>query len=552
MTSSPNAFAGATAALLLAIAASLRRPEPRTLVHPAMLGAVVLFLVAMVARVVFVQPTLVHADVVAPELVDCVLQFPAACTTRGASYGQYGFFVLGALTRPFGNDLTAVFRATEIFGALDVALLAILAYRLSGSSYGALLAVAVSGTNPIFMRVAGSEDMHNVGLCLALLALIAMDVFAARRSIAALVAAVLALCLMLDTRQTFYVIAPCAFLLGLARGGRGLLRSLGFWGAGVLVGAVLLRLVVSNAGSGGVVQNMEATFGEPVLLPSILGHHPLLDVGRFGLLPILTVAAVIWACFASSLARATAVAFALNFVITYPAGMPSPGVELAQRIPVVLFGVLLVAMAGAALLETRVPRHYRAVVGLFAAAALTAVPPLFPGWRMLGELTPMHREYLAVESAAAGLPQELTLVKLPTDENTVHGHARYAGLLERLGRRVQVVPVSEIAAAPRPWIFLEDTECWTYSFRELTGARDDRPAGPMRALRWDRVLFGREPSPLRPPAGPRRECQPFLRDGTPIGPRLVISDPADDPPFLFYAGSAVPIQFHELRVPAPG
>jgi len=31
----------------------------------------------------------------------------------------------------------------------------------------------------------------------------------------------------------------------------------------------------------------------------------------------------------------------------------------------------------------------------------------------------------------------------------------------------------------------------------------------------------------------------------------VITDPADDPPFLFYAGSTVPIQFHELRASAP-
>jgi hypothetical protein len=115
---------------------------------------------------------------------------------------------------------------------------------------------------------------------------------------------------------------------------------------------------------------------------------------------------------------------------------------------------------------------------------------------------------------------------------------------------VHVVPASQIATAPRPWVFLEDIECWTYSFRELTGASDDQPTGRMRELRWDRVLFGRQPSPLRPPAGPRPECRPFVRDATPIGPRLVITDPADDPPFLFYAGTAVPIQFHELRAPA--
>jgi hypothetical protein len=551
MTSSTIVFTSATAALLLAIAASVRRPDPRTLRHPAILGAIVLFVVSMVVRVLAVEPTLVHADVVAPELVDCVLQAPRICTSRGASYGQYGFLVLGALTRPFGNDLSAIFQAMRIIGALDVGLLAVLAHRLSGSPYGALLAVAVSGTNPIFMRVAGSEDMHNVGLCLVLVALIAMDVFAVTRRTAPLVAAVLSLCVLVHTRQTFQIFAPCAFLLGLARGGRSLLGSPRFWGAGVVVAAVLMTRVVGSPASGGLMQQMLGILGEPVLLPNILRHHALLDVGRFGPVVVLTVAAVIWACFDGRLARATAVVFALVFLVTYPCGMPSPGVELAQRLPVFASGMLLVAMAGAALLETRVSQRYRAVAALGAATVLMALPPFFPGWRVLDTLTPVHREYMAVESAAAALPQRFTLVKAPTAEDAVHGQARYAGLLGRLGKHVQVVPASELASAPRPWVFLEDVECWTYSFGELTGGPADGRSARLHAYRWDMVMFGRQPSPLRPPPGPRPECQPFVRDGTPIGPRVAIADPADDPPFLFYAGSAVPIQFRELSGLAP-
>jgi hypothetical protein len=430
---------------------------------------------------------------------------------------------------------------------VNVALLGVLAHRLSGSPYGALFAVAVTGTNPVFMRVAGSEDMHNVGLLLALVALVGMDVFAVTRRAAPLAAAVLALCLLIHTRQTFYVVAPCAFLLGLARGGPDLLRYPRFWGASLVVVVVLVTRIAASAAAGGLVQQMAGIFAEPVLVPTILRHHTLLDVARFGLLPVLTVAAVIWACFDGRVARATAVAFALNFVVTYPCGMPSPGVELAQRLSVAAFGALLVAIAGAAVLENRVPQPWRAVAGLGAAAVLTVLPPFFRGWHVLGVRTPIHQEYLAVESAAAELPQAFTLVKVPTAEATVHGYARYAGLLERLGKRVRVVPSSELAAAPRPWVFLEDIECWTYAFRELTGAADDRPTGRMREFRWDKVLFGRQASPLRPPAGPRPECRPFQHEGTAIGPRVVIRDPEDDPPFLFYAGGEVPIQFYELR-----
>lgn len=539
-------FAIATLALALALLASLRRPDPWAWTHPALLGAAVLFVAAMIVRTLSVEPTIVHADVVGPELVDCVLQSPSPCAGRGASYGRYGFVLLGSLTRIFGDDLSAVFRANALVGALNVALLAALAHRLSGSPYGALIAVAVAGTNPVFMRVAGSEDMHNVGLLLALVALIAMDVFAVRRRATALVAATLALCLLINTRQTFYVFAPCAFLLGVARGGRDLLKSRGFWVAGVIVVAVLAARIVGNAASGGLVQQMAGVFAELILLPTIVRHHALFDVMRFGLLPLLMVGSLVWAWRGDEVPRAVLVVFGLNFVLTYPCGMQSPGVEFAQRLSVIACGALLVAIAGAAVLEGRVPASSRPLAGLGAAVVLTVLPPLFPGWEILGVRTPIHQEYLAVASAAAALPPAFTLVKVPTAEATVHGSARYAGLLARLGKDVRVVPSSALAEAPRPWVFLEDIECWTYSFRELTAAWDDRPTGPMGEIRWDKVIFARMVSPVRPVAGLRPECRPFAGVGTPIGPRAVIRDPEDDPPFLFYSGREIPIGFYDM------
>lgn len=541
----------ATVALVLALGADLRRPDPRTWSHPALLGAAALFVAAMSVRAFSVEPTIVHADLVGPELVDCVLQAPSPCTGRGASYGRYGFLVLGSLTRFFGDDLSAVFRANALVGALNVALLAVLAHRLSGSPYGALLAVAIAGTNPVFMRVAGSEDMHNLGLLLALVALVAMDVFAVRRRLPALVAATLALCLVIHTRQTFYVFAPSAFVLGVARGGRDLLESGRFRAAGIVVGAVLMTRIVANAASGGLVQQMAGVFAELALLPTILRHHALFDVARFGVLPILMVASLVWAWRGDDVARAVLLVFGLNFVLTYPCGMQSPGVEFAQRLSVVACGALLVAIAGAAVLEGHVPAASRPLAGLAAALVLTVLPPVFPGWRILGVRTPIHQEYLAVEAAAAALPPAFTLVKAPTAEATVHGDARYAGLLARSGKDVRVVPSSALAAAPRPWVFLEDIECWTYSFRELTGAGDDRPTGPMQAIRWDKVLFARMVSPLRPAAGLRPECRPFAGEGRAIGPGFVIREPEDDPPFLFYSEREVRIRFHELDEEEP-
>lgn len=539
-------FAVATVALVLALVATVRLPDFRVWTHPALLGAGALFVTAMIVRAIAVEPTIVHADVVGPELVDCVLQSPSPCAGRGASYGRYGFLLLGGLTRAFGDDLPAVFRANAVVGALNVLVLAVLAHRLSGSPYGALLAVAVAGTNPVFMRVAGSEDMHNLGLLLALVALVAMDVFAVTRRTSALVAATLALCLVIHTRQTFYVFAPCAFLLAVARGGRDLLKSPGFWAAGVAVGVVLAMRILANAASGGLVQQMVGVFAELLLLPTILRHHALFDVTRFGILPILMVAAIVRAWRGDEVTRAVLLLFALNFVLTYPCGMQSPGVEFAQRVSAIACGALLVAIVGAAVLEGRVAASSRPVAGLVAAFVVTALPPLFPGWRMLGVRTPIHQEYLAVQAAAAALPPSFTLVKAPTAQATVHGEARYAGLLARSGKDVRVVPSSALADAPRPWVFLEDVECWTYSFRELTGAGDGRPTGPMGEIRWDKVIFARMVSPVRPAAGPRPECRAFMGQGRAIGPGAVIREPEDDPPFLFYSGPQIPIQFYEL------
>jgi hypothetical protein len=189
----------------------------------------------------------------------------------------------------------------------------------------------------------------------------------------------------------------------------------------------------------------------------------------------------------------------------------------------------------------------RTVVGLLAAVALISLPPLFPGWRTLSTLTTIHREYLAVESATAALPQEFTLVTLPTTDSNSYGGARYAGLLERMGKRVQAVLADRVEGKQRPWLFLENIECWTYSFYEVVGVKKEVAKSHKFDFRWDHVMFGRQPSPLRPPAEVRPQCQPFLRSGTPIGPHQVITAPDDDPPFLFYASNSVPIQFYELR-----
>ncbi len=546
-------FAGATAALVVAFILGIPRPQRSGPIHPALIGAALIFLTSLAVRALFVEPTLVHADVAAPLLVDCALQFPLPCTNRGASYGQYGHWLLGAMAVPFGRDLDAVFTAMQIVGALNVALLATLAYRLSGSAYGALFTVAVTATNPIFMRVAASEDMHNIGLLLGLIAFLAMDFFARTRRVLLLFAVVLALGLMIHARQTFHLFAPCVFLLGLARGGASILRSRAYWIAGLMVLAVLLQRAIASD-SANLGQQMATILSQPILAPTILRYHGLFDVIRFGPLALLTLAAIVWACLAGGVARVVALIFGMNFIVTYPCGMASPGVEFAQRISVFALAMLLCGMAGAAFVERRVVRERQLATGMGIAFLLSVIPPLFPGWQTLSELTPIHREYLAVETAAESLPTEFWQVTLvPTDTNS-YGGSRYKGLLERTGRVVHTVPVGEIDGKPRPWIFLENIECWTYSFPEVAGGGDGGDQPREQRYRWDLVIFGRQRSTIRPPAEVRPQCDPILRDSLPLGPEQLLANVEDDAPFLFYSTSTVPVRFHEVSalLPQPG
>jgi hypothetical protein len=116
-----------------------------------------------------------------------------------------------------------------------------------------------------------------------------------------------------------------------------------------------------------------------------------------------------------------------------------------------------------------------------------------------------------------------------------------------MGKNAHPVLVDEAADSPRPWMFLENIECWTYSFYEVAGIEKAEAAPDAFEQRWDLVIFGHQRSPIRPPAEMRPQCERVLRNSTPVGPAQVIADVEDDPPFLFYAVDSVPIRFHEIR-----
>lgn len=548
MTQQQWIFGAATVALIVSSLAGSSRPSRAWSHHPAILGGLALLLVSVLVRVFFVRPTLVHADMLGPAILDSFLDFPAEAQFK-SSYGRYGFFAVGALARLFGRDAEALFHAMSIVGMLDVLLLGILAARLVGSPHAFLLAIAIAGFHPAMMRVAASEDMHNVGLLLGLVALLTMDQYATHRRIASLLASVIALGLLMHTRQTFYLFAPFAFVIALFRAGPRLLRDLDFWAAGLAVLLVLVpRALATQRYEGSALPSILFVLGSAEFAPDIFRNHVVFDLGRYGLLPVLGVASLLLAPFGPRVLRGYTLLFLAYFVATYPCGFPSPGVELAQRLPTLAIALLMTAASGAHLLERRCPERLRLRVASASVVVLVANLLLTPGLGVVREATPDYLEYEAVAAQLDALPRTFTLVILPS-VGIMDGYSRYAGMFRRAGKQVTVVLPEARRSAPEPQLFLEGVECWTYTFRELTGVRDEIRERNRLPLRFDRVLYGRRVSPLRPPPRMRAECAELLDGSAPLGRSAVVHHPTDDPPFLFYATDAMPVRFHRLRAP---
>lgn len=549
MTDEQIVYLEALAALAVALGSLAHVPERSWFRRPEVVVSAALLVVGGAIRWLVVQPTFIHADMLGSGFVDAYLAFPSPSTFR-VTYGQFGFFAVGAITRLFGRDTGSVFHAMQAVGLVNVALLGVLAARLARSSWAGVFAVSLAITSPVLMRVAASEDMHNFALVPGLLALVCMDHHATTKKPASLVAAVLALGLMAHSRQTFYLFAPSAFLLALARGGAVFLRRPSFWLAGIAVLAVLVPRAMATASvEGDALPKILMVLTSRYIAPLVFANHPLFDVARFGIFPLVTIAALAWSTVAGAVPRALFVAFVLSFVATYTCGFPSPGVEFAQRLPAFALGLVLAACFLARMLELRVPEAFRARVALAGAMVLVVAPFAFRGVSVLRERTTDYREFEAIEARVERLPRSFTLVILPSPA-ILQGYSRYAGMFRRHGKRVRVVRTDEhVAATPGPRLFLEGVECWTYTFRDLMGARAEAPDPRRSAVRFERTLFGRERFPVARPSRMRDECAAVLAGSRPLGPTLRLDAPIDDPPFLFYAASPVPVRFHEVAGP---
>ncbi len=199
-----------------------------------------------------------------------MLSFPTA-STRRATYGQGSFVVLGAIAAAVGRSVENVFRANAVIqtGALGFA--AGLAAR-AGGPWAALGTLAAGALSPLMLRVAASEDAHNVAVCAGLLGMLWADAWRRRPgglsdALGILGAAVLCA----DSRQGMVLWSVAVVLLtGEVRAAR---RAIAL-GALMLAPTVVMR--VSDAGD----QNSYAIYALGPLMcqgPAFWANHPLLS-----------------------------------------------------------------------------------------------------------------------------------------------------------------------------------------------------------------------------------------------------------------------------------
>ncbi len=504
-----------------------------------------LALTALALRLALFPPSFVHANFHGPTILDDILGEPAVAAGRGSSFGQATFLVLGLVARVGGRTFETVARTNAVCGIGSLVLAGLLAARWSGRVVCLPLAVAVGALQPALARISCSEDAHGLAGFFGLLAFVAADRYGERRDRAALVVAVAATCLMLDSRQTFY---PWAFFVPaviLARGGRAVVKQPEALAAVVVIAvAMAMRLLETGASEPAQVLILPAALGSVRSLGALLFHHPLLDVRRYALgsLPLEALGIVTarrapgWRVYVALLAA--------TFLVTLPFGFPAVGVECSFRTPVLLLAVVAGAWGGERL--WRLGPYLRAAILTLAVAA----PVVLPSWRVLREPTPVTREYLFVRDVARpALGSAFEVAELPSkDPMPSYRLARF----EIDAPRVDAASPSQADLAGGRLYFLRGLQCRARSGLELMGV-----TRKVETLSFSQLADMAVPAfEHSRPAGAslskqRPECTRILAGAEPVGPTLTLDDAPDEDPFVFYGDDPVQIQFYRLR-PPPG
>jgi hypothetical protein len=472
----------------------------------------------------------IHANFHGYGLVEAILAFPEPAHYR-AEYGQGSFMALGALATALGGGWRSVVLANVLFGTALLSSMALLAHRIAGPFAATATAAAGAMLTPL-VRVAASEDAHNVASLLAVVALLAAAPSAAAPSAPSLlrsrVIVILAATLgAVYSRQSWFFLPLIIAGLTFAEWRPPRLAQPRVLSVVAVVVLLLVPRGVSLATTndqGSVAYLFSALFTGSV--PIWLRYHPLFRLDLAPCLLVFGLVGVAWTLRARQslgiwVAIGAVTAFASSLVVS---ANPSYGVAYGFRLP--LFTLLLpLTGAGCAAMLAAVRRRAPALASSSAIAAILALF-LWPAPGLVREARlrdPQDQEYAIIARRAATLPRGATLL-FPRAEG--REPPSYSVPQSALGDAGVATQLGVLAGPTQSDLFVfEGLSCYAYSLSERTGllpsrlveefvGRRDSKGRTLVDLLWTTeseafTLFGE-----RPPEGRRQECARAVPPGS--------------------------------------
>ena len=517
--------------------------------RPARNAAAVVVGVLSIAllRGVVTRFSLVHANFHAAEILDDVYSNPTRSTR---SYGVFHSLFYGGVMRIFGADLRVVAWTNEIVAAAMLLLMGFVGARYAESRTAFGYVVGLGLMHPVLLRLAGSEEGHNLAVFLSFVALAALEAYRTAPNRAYLVASSVALVLMVATKGIMIASLPCVVAIGLVRS-RPEQRRAVLLSVLPLLPMLIVRLPDwwQEGGVFRVAQRMTSD-----VLRIAVWTHPLLDPrGPFCLVVPLLIAGVVVLLRRSWGTRVIVAALAFLFASSFLL-FEGQAVVFTFRLPVLTMAIVVAGIGVASIVDlatvrrpTGFARRWRYPAGALLLIGLTV---LSPGFDIVRTVSAQTLEYDFIRSLTPLLPRKLTRVRLP--EGVPHPSYAFPNHLVAqagISSSVATFPTAmRPAGANSPLIFLAGLECWGYSLLEVM------PPGDTAA--WGNVTYGPtygefpRLAGLVIPATERVECRELRRGATRLGAaRAISTDSQAEAPFVYYAADTVPLEM--LILPTP-
>lgn len=512
--------------------------------HPARDVAIAALAVLAIAAVrgAVTEFSLVHANFHSVEILDEVYARPLVSTR---TYGVFHSLFYGAVMRLSGASFSAVAWANEIVAAATLLSMGFLGARYGSGPSAFTLVIGLGLMHPVLLRLAGSEEGHNLAVLLSLIALAALEAYRTTPRRALLVITSAALVLMVSTKGIMLVSIPCIAAIGLVRA-RPEQRRAVLWSLLPVVPVTLFLRIPDWAQQQGVYRMSQRLSLDSAMVA--FHTHPLLDPrGPLVLIAPLLIVGILALLRRSWSTRVVVASLAFLFASSYLLFEGQP-VVFTFRLPVLTLAIVVAGIGAATVLDHARTRWAgpRATRGpeLAAAGLLVALTVLSPGFDIVRTVSAHTQEYEFIRSVTDRLPRNFTLIRLR--EGIPHpSYAFPHHLLEQAGisASVAIYPAALDAADPgRPRVLLAGLECWGYSSLELT-----TPPSPPS---WRTVTYGptygeflRIPG-ADIPAGERPECQEVRRRGARVVAARDVATPSyADAPFVYYASDTTRLEF---------